>query len=82
MSVRLEGPRTVGARRVAVLTEHVVRKAGIGGAALFGGTKRPLAVLIREDGETRLHPLDRRADTPEKVEKLVPGALDAMEDEA
>lgn len=80
MTVRLEGPRKVGARRVAVLTEQAIRKAGIGRGAVFSGTKRPLAVLIREDGETRLHPLDRRADTPEKVEKLFPGALAAMED--
>lgn len=78
MTVALEGPRALGARHVGVLTETVIHRTGTRGAAGFAGWKRPLAVLVREGGETRVFPLDRRAGTPERIEALCPGTLAAM----
>lgn len=56
MTLRLDPVRARGSWRVAVLCETVVRARAAGGGVFASGSKRPVAVLVR-DGEG-LHAMD------------------------
>jgi len=78
MSIRLDPPRRIGARRVAALVStRIDRGRWPGGVSVFAD-KRPVAILIAEGATVRAFRPDGAPMTLAEVDVLCPGAVDRV----
>lgn len=79
MTARLDDPVRAGDAVIAALCETSRQGARLPSGAWLGFAKRPLAVLIRQNGRTRLFTPAGATITPEDFEARHPGHLEAFE---
>ncbi len=74
MRIRLEGPVQAGSVRIGVLSETTISKAGSRRGIFLSAWKRPVAVLVAQDGVVTGMDLDGHPLSSGQIDRMLPEA--------